>query len=185
MRTFIVHRWDGKPNSDWYPWLKKELEKKGFNVGVPKMPNTSAPQIDEWVSHLKKTVGKLDNDTCFIAHSIGCQTVMRYLEKENYNGKIGSVVFVAGWFNLDKLEGEDVKAIADPWINTPIEFSNVKPKISKLTVILSDNEPYGFVKENAKMFKDKLGANVKILENKGHFTSDEGVTKLPEVLSEI
>ena len=189
MRAFIVHRWDGTPNSDWYPWLKKELEKKGFKVEVPVMPNTSEPEINAWVSHLKKVVGKLDKDTHFIAHSIGCQTVMRYLEKEidkgNYNGKIGNVVFVAGWFNLDNLEGEEVKSIAEPWINTTIDFNKLKQKISKLTVFLSNNDPYVSVEKNAKMFKDKLGAKVNILVNKGHFTEDDGVKKIPEVLREF
>ena len=97
-RMFIVHRWDGTPKSDWYPWLKKELEKKGFKVEVPEMPNTSEPKINDWVAHLKKVVGKLDSKTYFIGHSIGCQAIMRFLEKEDYNGKVGNIVFVAGWF---------------------------------------------------------------------------------------
>ncbi len=185
MRVFIVHRWDGTPISDWYPWLKKELEKKGFVVEVPKMPNTSEPKIDKWVSHLKKIVGKLDNKTYFIAHSIGCQTVMRFLEKENYNGKIGKVIFIAGWFKLDNLEDQEVKEIADPWINNPINFDKVKQKMSKVTVFLSRNDPYGFIKYNAKIFREKLDAEVILRDNKGHFTEDDGIKKLPEVLNII
>ena len=134
-RAFIIHRWDGTPTSDWYTWLKKELEKKGFKVEVPEMPNTSEPKIGAWVKHLKKIVGKLDNETYFIAHSIGCQTVMRFLEKEDYKGKIGKIIFVAGWFNLDNLEGEEVKEIADPWINTPIDFIKIKQKKSHFFIL--------------------------------------------------
>ena len=184
-RVFIIHRWDGTPKSDWYPWLKKELEKEGFKVEVPTMPNTSEPKMNEWVNHLKKIVGKLDNETYFIGHSIGCQTIMRFLEKENYNGKIGRVIFVAGWFKLDNLEGEEVKAIANPWINTTIDFDKVKSKLSKTLVFLSTNEPYGFVEENTKTFKDKFDAKVILEKDKGHFTEDDGVIELPEVLDEI
>ncbi len=169
MRCIIVHGWGGNPNSDWHPWLKNELEMKGFTVEVPKMPNTSEPQIDAWVSHLKKIAGKLDRETCFIAHSIGCQTVMRLLEKDGCNGKIGKVIFVAGWFRLDNLEDEKAEAIARPWINTPIDFKKVKQKISKLTVFLSSNEPYGFVDDNAKMFREKLGAKVILEKKQGSF----------------
>src|SRR3989344_3577618 len=85
-RVFIVHGWDFNPEVNWYPWLKKELEKKGFKVIVPEMPNTSEPKINAWVSYLKKVVGKLDEETYFIGHSIGCQTIMRFLEKENNKG---------------------------------------------------------------------------------------------------
>jgi predicted alpha/beta hydrolase family esterase len=184
-RAFIIHRWDANPNMDWYPWLKKELEKKGFKVEIPEMPNTSEPIIDSWVSHLKKIIGRLDEETYFIAHSIGCQAVMRFLEKENYEGKIGKIIFVAGWFKLDNLEGEEVKAIANPWINTPIEFNKVKSKLSDLTVFLSSNEPYGCIEENAKTFKEKLGAKVIIKKDKGHFTEDDGLKKLPEALKEL
>jgi len=184
-KVFIVHGWDFNPNMNWYPWIKKELEKKGFEVIVPKMPNTSEPKIKEWVSHLKKIVGKLSRDTCFIGHSIGCQTIMRYLEKENYKGKINKIVFVAGWFKLDNLEDEEVEVVAKPWLNTKIELNKVREKISKLTVFLSDNDPYNFLKENEIMFKKELGARVVILKDKGHFTDSDKVNKLPVVLQEF
>ncbi|MDO8460382.1 MAG: alpha/beta hydrolase [Nanoarchaeota archaeon] len=181
-RAFIIHGWDFNPEMHWYPWLRKELEKKGFEVIVPEMPNTSEPEIDEWVSHLRKVVGKLDSETYFIGHSIGCQTIMRYLAGEDYEGKIGNVVFVAGWFNLDNLEGEEVEEIAKPWLETSIDFKKVKRKLSGITVFLSSNDPYNCLEENKKMFKDKLGAKVIVLEDKGHFTMDEGVINIPEIL---
>ena len=184
-RLFIIHGWNFDPKMHWYPWIKKEFEKKGFKVEVPVMPNTSKPEINAWVSHLKKIVGELNEDTYFIGHSIGCQTIMRFLEKENYNGKIGKVIFVAGWFKLGNLEDEEVKEIANPWINTPINFNKVKEKISNLTVFLSSNEPYNYIEENKMTFEEKLKAKVIILDNKGHFTEEDGVNKLPEVLKEI
>ena len=149
------------------------------------MPNTEEPEVEDWVSHLKKIVGKLDEDTYFIGHSIGCQTIMRFLEKENYNGKVGKMIFVAGWFKLDNLENKEVEAIANPWTNTRINLNKVKEKISKLTVFLSNNEPYGFLEYNAKMFRGKLDAKVVMERNKGHFTENDGITELPEVLKEI
>lgn len=183
-RMFIIHGWDFNPKMNWYPWLKKELVKKGFEVFVPEMPNTSEPEIKAWVSHLKNVVGKLDKDTYLIGHSIGCQTIMRFLEKENYDGKVGKIIFVAGWFKLDNLEGEEVK-IADPWLNTPINFNKLKEKINNLTVFLSSNEPYNYLNENKVIFEEKLKAKVVILKNKGHFTEEDGVEELPEVLREI
>lgn len=184
-KIIIVHGWDFNPKMNWYRWLKKELEKKGFEVIVPTMPNTSKPEINNWVSHLKKVVGKLNMNTYFIGHSIGCQTILRFLEKEDYQGKIGKLVFVAGWFNLNNLEDKEIKEIAQPWINTPINFDRVKEKINKITVFLSSNEPYNYVEENKMTFEEKLKAKVIILKNKGHFTEDDGIKELPEVLNEI
>ena len=95
-RIFMIHGWDGSTENHWFPWLKKELEKIGFKVIVPKMPDTSSPKINTWVPFLEKSVGIIDNDTFFIGHSIGCQTIMRYLEKLDNKQKIGGIVFVAG-----------------------------------------------------------------------------------------
>ncbi len=182
-RVFIVHGWDGNPKGDWLPWLKKELEEKGFKVKVPTMPNASKPKIEEWISHLKKVVGKLDQETYFVGHSIGCQTILRYLEKENFNGKVPSTVFVAGWFKLSNLENEEVQEIANSWLETPIDFNKIKHKINKITVFLSSNDPYGKLEYNAAAFREKLGATVIIEKERGHFTGEDGITEIPEVFN--
>ena len=36
-RVFVVHGWDGHPAEGWFPWLKKELEKRGYLVNVLRM----------------------------------------------------------------------------------------------------------------------------------------------------
>ncbi|MEK6858065.1 MAG: alpha/beta hydrolase [Nanoarchaeota archaeon] len=184
-RAFIIHRWGGNPSSDWYLWLKKKLEGEGFKVTVPEMPDTSEPKIDVWISHLNQVVEELDSETIFIGHSIGCQTIMRFLEKQDLKDKIRKVIFVAGWLKLGNLENKEVEEIAKPWINNPIDFDKVKSKSNNFTVFLSSNEPYGFVKENEALFKDKLGAKVTIEKNKGHFTEDDEVVEIPEVLETI
>lgn len=166
-RVFIVHGWGYNPKSNWYPWLKDKLEEKGFEVIVPEMPDTENPKIDSWVNHLKETVKEINKDTYFIGHSIGCQTIMRFLESQNE--KIGGAVFVAGWFKLYDLENEEVDKIAHPWLNKTINLKKVNENMNKLTVILSDNDPYNGVKENSKIFKERLNAKVIIEKNKGHY----------------
>ncbi len=49
-------------------------------VQVPAMPNTAEPKIETWVPFLEKLVGKPDKDTYLVGHSIGCQTILRYLD---------------------------------------------------------------------------------------------------------
>ena len=177
-----MHGWDFNPQMHWYTWLAAELAKKGQTVFVPEMPDTAEPEIEKWVNYLKSQVGDLDEETYFVGHSIGCQTIMRFLEKSDYNGKIGGCVFVAGWIKLANLEGEEVEAIAKPWLTTKIDFAKVKSMISRSVVYLSDNDPYDCVKENAKLFWECLGSTFIIEKGKGHFTEDDGVTELPEAL---
>ena len=80
-KVFLVHGWDGSPANNWFPWLKRELEQRGFLVSAPAMPHPRMPTIEDWVSHLSATVGKPDENTYLIGHSMGCQAIARYLER--------------------------------------------------------------------------------------------------------
>jgi predicted alpha/beta hydrolase family esterase len=178
-RAIIIHGWDFTPKMNWYPWLKKELELKGYEVVVPEMPNSPEPKIEEWINKLKTL--EIDNNTLLISHSIGCQAIIRFLEKENFT--VNQAVFVAGWFKLDNLENEEVEQIAKPWLQMP-NLTNIKGKIKNLTVFLSSNEPFGCIEENKNLF-NKIGAKVIVLEDKGHFTKEDGIIKVPEILQVI
>ncbi len=46
-RVIIVHGWEASPEGGWRPWLRKELEDRGFEVHVPAMPDTNNPKIKE------------------------------------------------------------------------------------------------------------------------------------------
>lgn len=181
-RVFIVHGWGGNSDEVIHTWLKKELSKKGIAVVSPNMPDTNHPKIDSWVNYLAKQVGKCDEDTLFFGHSIGCQPIMKYFETLKHTQKAGGAVFLSGWFNLDNMETDEEKKIAKPWIETPIDFKKVRSVCSDIEVIISDDEPYGFVKENTATFKKELNARVTIEHGKGHFTESEGVREIPEVL---
>ena len=185
MKVYIIHRWDGTPKSDWYSWLKKELEKKGFEVIIPKMPNTSKPKIELWASYLNKIIKNTNEEIYLIGHSIGCQAIMRYLAGLSTNIKIKKVIFVSGWFNLKNLEDEETEEIAKSWVETPIDFNKIKNKAKDITVFLSDNDQFVNLKENKGFFKKNLNAKIIVESNKGHFTKDDGITKIPEVLEMI
>ncbi|MEK7575831.1 MAG: alpha/beta fold hydrolase [Patescibacteria group bacterium] len=182
-RVFIIHGWGANPKEDWFPWLKKELEQKGFEVFVPAMPNTDEPKIAEWVPFLENLVGEPNENTYFVGHSIGCQAIMRYLEKLD-NIKVGSVVFVAGWFNLINLETKEEEEIARPWTKTPMNLKKVKNNSKKIIAIFSDNDPVVPLSDN-EIFKKELDAEIIIEHDRGHFNASNGVIKLPVILDYI
>jgi len=187
-RVFIIHGWGGYPKEGWFPWLKKELEKKEFKVHVPQMPDAEHPKIKSWISCFKKSVGKTDENTYFVGHSIGCQAILRYLETLPKNTKIGGTVFVAGWTHLkiNAIEEEvpGSSKIAMPWIKKKIAWNKVLKHSKKFISIFSDNDPFVYVTDS-KIFRNKLHSNIIIQHNKGHFSGSDGVKKLPIVLNSI
>ena len=183
-RAFLVHGWEGYPENCWFPWLKSKLEEKGFEVYAPAMPNTEEPKIEPWVNKLKEVVGKPDKDTYLIGHSIGCQTIMRYLQTLDEGTKIGGVIFVAGFFNLPYLETQEEKDIAKPWLETKIDTDKLRKPTDNYVAIFSDNDP-DVPLGDSELFKEKLGAKIIIEKDKGHFSDDAGITEIPIVLEEM
>lgn len=182
-RAFIIHGWGGNPEEGWFPWLKEQLEQKGFAVIVPEMPDTEHPQIGPWVDHLREVVEEVDDQTFFIGHSIGCQTVMRFLESLPEGKKIGGAVFVAGWFHLMGL-GDEELPIAEPWLSTPIDCAKVLSHMNPPKAIFSDNDDVVSISEK-EIFENNLQADCVVLHGMGHFSGDDGVTELPEVLTAV
>lgn len=102
---------------------EKELETKGFTVIVPQLPDTDSPRIQKWVPALAASVATPDEETYFVGHSIGCQTIARYLEGLPEGRNVGGAVFVAGFFkHLKDLEDEeDVRETEKHWFKTPLD----------------------------------------------------------------
>lgn len=184
-RAFIIHGWDGYPEEGWFPWAKEELEKRGFIVTVPKMPHADRPNIDGWVGKMGALVGVPDENAYLIGHSIGCQTILRYLAALREGKKVGGVVLVAGFFELVPLESEEEKEIIKPWLETPIDFERVKAAAGKITVILSDNDEWVPLERNKQLFEQRLAPKIIVKHNMGHFSGSNGIKKLPVVLETI
>jgi len=182
-RVFIVHGWGGNPDAGWFKWINSELSSRGFEVHADRMPEPDNPKIEPWVNYLTKLASSPDKDTYFIGHSIGCQAILRYLEKLPENAKIGGAIFVAGWLNLKNLETREEKDVSEPWIKSKINLGKVKNKIGKVVALFSDNDPYVSL-DDSIIFKEKLGAKIIIEKNKGHYIEHE-TFKIPVLLKEF
>ncbi len=182
-KVILVHGWDGSPEKDWFPWVTGQLKSKGYDVIVPSMPNPESPEIDAWVTYLANEVKEYDQETVFVGHSIGCQTIMRYFEKQTTKAKAG--IFVAGWFNLTNISDWE-QAIAKPWIETNINYEKVKNGFLKpIKVILGDNDKLVPYQETAQQFKEKLNAEIIMVPNAGHFNPSDGYNEFPKLIELI
>ncbi len=173
-RAFLIHGWGGKPETGWRPWLKKELEKKGFSVSVPAMPDTEHPRVDAWVSHLRKAVGIPDKDCYLVGHSAGCITILRYLEAFKETQRIGGAVLVAGF--SDNLGFKEL----DSFFSRPIDWKKIKSRCAKFVAIHSTNDQFVAMK-HGKAFQEKLGADL-VKERMGHFSRAK---ELPAALEAV
>lgn len=185
-RVIIVHCWGGYPEYCWYQNTKKELEAKGFEVIVPAFPDTNEPNLNKWLPVLSEAVGdSVDEETYLIGHSVGCITILRYLESLNESQKVGGVVLVAGF--TDNLSFDELKN----FFTTDILFEKIKENANHFVAIHSDNDPYVPLK-HGDIFKEKLNAELIIKHEAGHFSGsddeddpDTNCTELPIVIESI
>jgi uncharacterized protein len=179
MTVYIIHGWGSTPESDWFIYLKKELTKKRYEVKIPVMPDTDNPKIKPWVEKLKSF--KVDTNTIFVGHSVGCQTILRFLE--NYPEKLNKVILVAPWItiNKDNLDENEEWSVAKPWAEIPIDFSKIKDKAKEFIVVYSEDDPYAIKKEIKKLIKN-LDAKELNVGKKGHICQGDGIITLPEIL---
>lgn len=181
-RVFIIHGWGGNPEEIWFPWLKGQLEARGFLVTAPALPDTDEPGIDAWVGAVEAAVGTPDEDTYFVGHSLGCQTIMRYLAIPDR--KVGGAVFVAGCFSITGLTPDERMTIK-PWEDTPIVFSSVRENLPRSIAIFSDNDPFVPLDENVRGFTTALHPEIIIEKGRGHYNAGSGTYELPSALEAI
>jgi len=185
-RVFIIHGWDGHPEEGIFPWLKKELQDRGFFVSNPHMPDPLRPKIDKWIEFLKDEIGVPDENTFLFGHSIGVQAILRYLGALPGDVKVGGVVMLAGWVHLtdEAYETEDDHDIAKPWLETSIDWEGIKSHSGNFIGIFSDNDPLVPISD-AKIFENNLGAKTIIEKGKGHFSGSDGIKALPSALEAV
>lgn len=180
--VYIVPRWGGNSASDWYPWLKKQLEQTAvedgcrYEVQPLDMPAWDVPVISQAVEHLAQLLPPArlkEQDVYLVGHSVGCLAILHYLaeiSQQDPTARVGGVLCVAGWFMVDS-PWQDILH----WMNAPIDYERARQAIpeDKLMVLLSDDDPYtSAYQQNEKLWLDRLQAHVSILHGRQHFSAE-------------
>lgn len=202
-KALLLHGWEGTSQSHWFPWLKSELETRWYEVEVPNLPETDTPILEDQVDFLKnfslwkreypkgeglKEDGDFRDGDIIVAHSLGCQVWLKYIEEKNISGL--NVVFVAPSYNNladelweDRLDG--LFYTMSNAFNTQNDFRLLKKQKNSYTVLLSNDDPY-INSFSAREFYGQLDSIKFVeLEWRWHFSSDVWLLRLSEVLEYI
>ena len=182
MNAVLVHGLKGWPDNAWFPWLRKELEKRGFTTESLKLPNPVLPERDAWVRLVKESIK--GPDTILIGHSLGCAAILIALQE--YDGPpVKQVVCVSG-VGRPYLSNAIVDKIKEwtGWFSQPVDFSKIKPKAERWSVIHSPQDYIVPFKEG-EWLAEQLGVPVIEPKVRGHLIQEEGCMELPEALEAI
>lgn len=176
--VLILHGVGGYAGIHWQKWLKEELEKGGFNVIMPTLPNADHPDRKTWKTIAHTLISKLDaRHVIIVGHSLGVVTAIDIVEK--LKEPIRALFSVSGMCS-------DYGAELNSYFlkEKNINFEKVKKNIKKSIVFFANNDPYV---PQEKLFELANNLKVKpiIIHNGGHLNTDAGFITFPQLLKEI
>jgi hypothetical protein len=179
MKIFLFHCWGGNGRSCWSGWLADQLIvlSPGSRVLLPDFPNTSNPELEEWLATTRKPVPRFEpkDDWVLVGHSLGCPTILRLLESFDDSERVKAVVLVAGF-----AKDLGISEIRN-FVNRDFDWKKIRKKAKKFIVINSDNDPFIELSEGERMAK-LLGAEFIVEHDAGHINEGSGFTKYPRLL---
>ncbi|MDR1629715.1 MAG: alpha/beta hydrolase [Oscillospiraceae bacterium] len=174
-KVYIIHGYNAGPEKHWFPWLQKRLAEQSVAADILKMPSPAQPRLGEWVAHIAQNVNTLDGNTFFVGHSLGCISLLHFLQ-QNAGGKaVGGLLLVSGF--AKPLHG---LTLLDEFSEPPLNEDLLIKTATRRAVVASKNDPivpFSFTKELAGL----LQADFFEVEHGGHFLGAEGFTTLPLV----
>ncbi|MFA7309281.1 MAG: alpha/beta fold hydrolase [Candidatus Paceibacterota bacterium] len=165
-RFLLLHGRQGSPEANFFPWLKSELEARGYEVEVPLLPNTAEPNDEEQADFVVKNC-RIDERTVIIGHSFGGVVAMRLLERGH---KARRVVFVATPCSGEFLDGKERPSVKAA-ILKGFDFLAVRKNADTIQVLPDESDPVVPFADAELLAKETGGMLVRGKGTEYHFTA--------------
>lgn len=175
--AIILHGTDGDPGHNWFPWLKRKLETKGYKVWAPLLPGNHTPNRSVYNDFLLGADWDF-KDGIIIGHSSGAVSALNLLMDKRCP-KVKLAVLVSAWRGGVPLRYEKGnQQFVNLFPPDGFDFKLIKQKADKIKFLHSKNDPYCPLKD-AQYLANELDANLTVVDHGVHLGSE--YTKLPDV----
>ncbi len=184
--ALILHGAGNDSSGNWFPWLGKELERKGFKVWIPDLPNSDHPIQKDWLETIfSNNNWNFNEESVVIGHSTGATLILRILERLPEDTKVNKAILVAG--PLDKGSIEKFWKYKEDVTKDSFNWKKIKHLAKEFVLIYSDNDPYDCGERHGKVIQQKVGGKLIIKKGEGHFNLEVGekYRQFPEILELI
>lgn len=177
----LLHGYGGSPEKDFFPWLKKELEKCGYRVQMPVLPHSDKPMASEKNDMEALSQGvQINDNTVLLGHSLGAVVAMKALEQLDH--PIRKLILVGGFLE-PKFRDHD-RAFKDTF-NWVFNFEKIKENANSIIILHDRNDVAIPVDQGQKLFDALGGTLLEPAPVKSHFNGDQEPSVLPAVLDTV
>ncbi len=149
----LLHGYTGTPEGGFRTWLKNELEKRGNEVHVPRLPNTNNPNIPEQISYVLKN-HTFNEDTILLGHSLGSVIALKVVEQ--LKKPIRKLILVAGPIKHNK--PSTLRAF-EKTFDGKFDFEKIKENAKEIIILRAKNDSV-VSSESADYFSRELSARI-------------------------
>lgn len=165
----ILHGTGCSPQQFWFPWLKRVLELRGFEVWCPQLPEASVPNLKTQLPFVLNG-WNYNSQSVLIGHSAGVPLALALAEAlalRSSEPSLAQLVLVAGYLDL----GREVDPIVKPIFSYDWKAMQATT-CGKNYVINSENDPWGCDHTQGATIAECLNATQIICYGQGHFGSE-------------
>lgn len=179
-RFLIVHGALGSSQSNWFPWLKSELEKKGHKVFTPDFPTPENQNLQAWREVFYRELGQLTKKDILIGHSVGVAFLLKILQE--LSQPIAGCFLLAGFISKVNLEPYDT--VNKTFIAPPFNWEKIKKTGGMMHIYAGDNDPYVPL-DKTEIIAKNLQLDLKIIPGGEHLNQESGHTSIPFLYDDI
>ena len=177
-QIFVLHGYSASIDDHWFLDLKHQIENEYTTVTLIPFPDSDNPDVEAWQKVLDQQIPKVDENTYFVAHSLGVITLLHFLQRHEYQN-IGGMILVSGFSGFISDSSVLNSYITKSKVDTN-DFKGIKKKL----VYLSDNDDLVPPKLTIQLAKE-IDAPYITVPNGGHFLGREGYTTFPQVVNSL
>jgi len=166
--ALILHGAGNDSQGNWFPWLKSKLEEKGWKVWAPDLPNTDRPNQKDWLDVIfSNEHWQFTDESIMIGHSAGATLILRILERLPKETQIHRAILVAG--TVERGTKPEYFQYKEDMVKRPFNWKKIKRSCEKFYFIHSMNDPYQCGADQGEIMHKKLGGELIIQPDQGHF----------------
>lgn len=160
--ALILHGTSSTPNDYWFPYLRHQLEIRGYQVTIPQLPQPEKPDLQIQLPFVLNQYN-FNSETLLIGHSAGASLVLGILDAIQV--KIYQTIMVAGFLVLPSKQPDPIVKPADEY-----NWLKMRTNSGHMTIINSTDDPWGLNELVGQEIFSHIGDRL-IIHHEGHMGS--------------